>query len=151
MGQLEYRVPVLVRERVLPARSPQAKLRRDACREVGENRLGDLKSGFAAARYATFTWVVVALVSLVVWLAAVMIARYAFGLAGFDSLGAQVPIRCLFGIALASMAMAGFTMIKSPGVYMVQGKATYMARRFGPHPMDFWIAIVVGVIAALAL
>lgn len=151
MRRLEYSAPVLLRESIFPARSSAGIHRRDASRKVADSNSSDLREGFEAARYATVTWIGIAAASLVLWLISLMVFRYAFSLSVFNGLGAQIVIRSFFGIALGSMILAGITMIKSPGLYVIKGKSTYIARRFGPHPLDFWLGVLVGAIAALAL
>jgi hypothetical protein len=74
-----------------------------------------------------------------------------FGVAGFDSLGTQMTIRVLNGLTIGSMILVAVIVVKSPGRYRFVGKVTYMSRKFGPNFVDFWIGVLVGVVAAITL
>jgi len=150
MVQLEYGIASIVRELFMHGRND--KLRRsDACRKVARGDTRDERTGYIAARYAAATWFGVAATCLVAWLLVAFISRMAFGVGGFDNEGVQVAIRILTGLIICSMILVGIIVAKSPGRYVVNGKSSYVARKFGPYPIDFWIGVLIGVVAAAAL
>lgn len=144
---LEYGIAVLVRR-------PLSRLDdhgRQACHAVAHGEHEDDKSGYDAGRYAAVTWFAVAALSLLLWLLVAFTARLGFGVSGFDSFGVQLAIRVLTGIIIGSMILVGVIVARSPGRYRVGGKVSYISRRFGPSFVDFWVGMLVGVLAAIAL
>lgn len=149
---VEYRLAVLMRglpfvPRVLRGRSDEAK----ACRDLGDGRVQDARAAFRGARYAFGAWWVASLVFLTVWAASMVTVRYGFELGTFRSLPVQVAGRGLFGLVLTAMVISGLIVLKSPGRYLLQGRAIFVPRKFGPSRTDIWLALAVGAIAAATL
>lgn len=147
MPLFEYGIAVLARSMFDRQRTSGL----EACRTVARGDRGDARTGCVAGKYAAITWFIVAGVSLIAWMVVAVTARVAFGVSGFHSTGVQIMIRALTGLIVGSMILVGIVVSKAPGRYNVNGCSTYVERRFGPSPIDFWIGVAIAVAAALSL
>jgi hypothetical protein len=87
---------------------------------------------------------------LVVWLLALFLIRYGLGLSTFDSTAVDIFLRFGIGLIVASMGWAGISLVKAPGAYTDRGNVRYVERKLGPHPLDFWIVLAIGIAAGLS-
>jgi uncharacterized membrane protein YidH (DUF202 family) len=149
---LEYKLAYAIRgSRMWPHSRPGRADAKAGCAALGAGQLQDAKSTFDAAGYAFVAWFGTTCALLAAWIALITTVRYGFGLDAIRSTTVQVSSRCVFGLAIAAMAISGLIIVKTPGRYVIHGRVSYEPRRFGPHSTDFWLGAAIGALAGLTL
>jgi hypothetical protein len=139
-----------VSDRVFRRRKTSSECRK-SCAKVAGGDLSDSRVMFFAAKYSFMIWLCTTGLFLALFLASLGMIEVLNGPRAFDSTPAILWVHISFACVMISMVACGFVIIKGPSSYFDGKRVAYAGKRFGPHPMDFWVILALGIAFGIAV